>query len=36
VEYDAKGAKGPTTQAGWDYITNEPFSHPVAPDVDLF
>jgi type VI protein secretion system component Hcp len=37
IEYDAKGAKGATTVAGWDFVQNDAFTGPpVAPDVDLF
>ena len=36
IEQDIKGGAGPTTETGWDFNTNEAFSHPVAPDVDLF
>jgi len=36
IEQDLKGGVGPTTETGWDFVSNEPFSHPVVPDVDLF
>jgi VCBS repeat-containing protein len=36
LEQDAQGGVGPTTETGWDFVQNEAFSHPVAPDVDLF
>ncbi|HZL99084.1 MAG TPA: type VI secretion system tube protein Hcp, partial [Planctomycetota bacterium] len=36
IEQNDKGGVGPTTETGWDFSTNEAFSHPVAPDVDLF
>jgi len=36
IEQDAKGGTGPTTETGWDFVANEPFDHPVAPDVSLF
>jgi hypothetical protein len=36
IEQDFKGGAGPTTETGWDFVSNEPFHHPVAADVDLF
>src|SRR5262245_13139040 len=34
VEYDDKGAKTATTEAGWDFVANRTFHVPV--DSDLF
>jgi type VI protein secretion system component Hcp len=34
VEYTETGAKGPTTEAGWDFVHNVQFHAPV--DSDLF
>jgi hypothetical protein len=36
VEQNEKGGAGTITETGWDFAQNEAFSHPVAPDVDLF
>jgi len=34
IEYDAKGGKAGTTEAGWDFVHNIRFHAPV--DSDLF
>jgi hypothetical protein len=34
IDYDAKGAPGATTSAGWDFLANKDFTVPV--DSDLF